>query len=940
MSKVIFLLTFLLIIGQSVNAQLELRLTSDTARATSEFVDIDVLVSNFTNIVSMQFSLNWNPEVFNFSSIENVTSALDQFSEAGNIGTPPGAAVVKDGELTVSWSLTSTEPRTLPNNTRLFTLRLFAAGANCSSTEIMFANRPLTTEVVNAGFDLLQVNGISGVARIDNGNCGGGGNENGVGIIIEDVSASQGTELCVPVIVRDFTDIGSIQGSLRWDPSILRFTRLAPKGLPGVAANSMSAENGALSFVWFLENNGVSLADNASVFDICFDVIGNTGSSTNIEIVNQPVPVEVANESGVSLPFFVRSGRVTVGSGGGQEIGVGFIAGNLFTGSDTSICVPITTKNFTGIAAFQLGVGFDASILRYREIRSRGVNNVEAGATNAANGELRVLWTTDNNTPFVTLADDAVMFELCFSVVGSVGQRSPIGFINLGGFPIEVSTESGLPTDFFVRDGSVTIGEDPAANQVELRSSNTRVRSGDTTCVDITVRNFNNINGLGFTIEWNQAVLRHVRQQNFNLPNLTGGSSNFNLVNAGQLRLVWTPTAGQSVPDGTSIFQVCYEALAACDSGQSTMIAFVGSNGGNVEVIGGQSQPLIPTLVTGTVIIDSCSADRNINLITITNTTCDGDRDGAVAVDFTGMVGAVMCRWTDESNSEVSTSCNLVGVAGGTYTLRVTDEDSVVTTRSFTVVSPDPINITAQVMGMNCLGGGSISLTATGGSGMGYTYAWSGGLPAQANVTNLSGGSYTVTVSDSEGCTDGGSYTISDAADMIILDSVEAIACPDDVNTGTLQLNVSGGEAPYTFMTSNGNISSGGRLTGLTNINNLTVIVTDNIGCQMTFNNIDVPCSTLPTDECIGRSIISPNGDGMNDVFEIGCLGRGQNRPNQIEIYDRWGKLVYQASNYNNDWGGTDLSGAPLNEGGYMWVLQTGSAGNRDLFRGTVTILR
>ncbi|RZK10154.1 MAG: DUF11 domain-containing protein, partial [Flavobacterium sp.] len=74
----------------------------------------------------------------------------------------------------------------------------------------------------------------------------------------------------------------------------------------------------------------------------------------------------------------------------------------------------------------------------------------------------------------------------------------------------------------------------------------------------------------------------------------------------------------------------------------------------------------------------------------------------------------------------------------------------------------------------------------------------------------------------------------------------------------------------------------------------------------------------------------SPNGDGSNEVFRIDCLDKYPN--NKLEVFNRYGSLVYSKNNYNNDWDGTaNVSGAinsdnMLPAGTYFYVLKTGTA--------------
>lgn len=98
-------------------------------------------------------------------------------------------------------------------------------------------------------------------------------------------------------------------------------------------------------------------------------------------------------------------------------------------------------------------------------------------------------------------------------------------------------------------------------------------------------------------------------------------------------------------------------------------------------------------------------------------------------------------------------------------------------------------------------------------------------------------------------------------------------------------------------------------------------------GCDASINvNVHSCILTIP-------NIITPNGDGVNDVFEI--VNLKESFPNSLlYIYDRWGKLIYSSTNYSNDWNGEDAS-----DGVYYWVLKV--ADNKDTeMQGNLTILR
>jgi len=81
-------------------------------------------------------------------------------------------------------------------------------------------------------------------------------------------------------------------------------------------------------------------------------------------------------------------------------------------------------------------------------------------------------------------------------------------------------------------------------------------------------------------------------------------------------------------------------------------------------------------------------------------------------------------------------------------------------------------------------------------------------------------------------------------------------------------------------------------------------------------------------------NVFTPNGDGINDVLRFDLLELFNG--NTLQVYNRWGKIVYESNDYQNDWDGGDLK-----EGTYFYVLDIDDpSGVQDVFKGTITILR
>lgn len=165
----------------------------------------------------------------------------------------------------------------------------------------------------------------------------------------------------------------------------------------------------------------------------------------------------------------------------------------------------------------------------------------------------------------------------------------------------------------------------------------------------------------------------------------------------------------------------------------------------------------------------------------------------------------------------------------GSYTLTVKNTQSGCIAKDSMVVEETPplvLNVT-QLNGVSCNGGnnGSLKANVSGGSTT-YAYIWSNGSQT-ATINNLSAGVYSVTVTDTEGCTKTGSGTITEPG--VLVANVSATGQTQiGLNNGSATVTPNGGSGPYTVKWSN-------NATTMTIFNlapgAYTVTVTDNKGC-------------------------------------------------------------------------------------------------------------
>jgi gliding motility-associated-like protein len=103
---------------------------------------------------------------------------------------------------------------------------------------------------------------------------------------------------------------------------------------------------------------------------------------------------------------------------------------------------------------------------------------------------------------------------------------------------------------------------------------------------------------------------------------------------------------------------------------------------------------------------------------------------------------------------------------------------------------------------------------------------------------------------------------------------------------------------------------------------NFTYVICNTFACDTALVTIDIPCDTIPDGEFQIYPGFSPNNDDINETFTITGLGEFPN--NRLQVFNRWGNLVYDKAGYTNDWAGT-WKGKDLPSGTYFYLLDLGN---------------
>ena len=333
----------------------------------------------------------------------------------------------------------------------------------------------------------------------------------------------------------------------------------------------------------------------------------------------------------------------------------------------------------------------------------------------------------------------------------------------------------------------------------------------------------------------------------FDLYDASFGSSSQNLKNL---------IAGSGALAGLTVEQILAEAnklIGGCGSIYTIDDIYYALSSINENYVGGK--------VTG-MYLTCCNI-----AVTCSNkpVSCYGGNDGTASVNITGGTSPFTYKWNN--NGTTATITNLVA---GTYSVTVTDKNGCTSTCQTTVSQPtQALSASININGViDCYGActGALDLTVTGGTSP-YTYNWSNGKTTQ-DLSALCAGTYTVTVTDKNGCTVKSSKTIGQPTKITVSVSVKDVNCYGGAD-GSVDITVTGGTSPYTYLWSNGKTTQD--ILGLV-AGSYSITVTDSKGCKEIKSGIIVnqPAAALTVSGTVTNVKCYGGKDGAIDVSVSG----------------------------------------------------------------------
>lgn len=259
-----------------------------------------------------------------------------------------------------------------------------------------------------------------------------------------------------------------------------------------------------------------------------------------------------------------------------------------------------------------------------------------------------------------------------------------------------------------------------------------------------------------------------------------------------------------------------------------------------------------------------------ISAINTSNPLCADSSNGSISVR---VISSIPCQFSINNGITWQADSNFINLPRGLYLVKVKTAFCEVPPYGLPVQLLDPVRLSSyigRVDSVRCNGeaNGAVELSVSGGVGP-YTFSWSNGATTE-DIVSLTPGTYTVTVTDNNGCVQRGtSATVFQPNPLVELSSTtDSVSCAGSADGGA-SITVGGGNGSYSYLWSNGATSSSiSSLSGGTYI----VTVTDRKGCQLSkvFNVYEAPSLTLTLTKTDAACYGSSTGSVQVDTMSIG----------------------------------------------------------------------
>ena len=312
------------------------------------------------------------------------------------------------------------------------------------------------------------------------------------------------------------------------------------------------------------------------------------------------------------------------------------------------------------------------------------------------------------------------------------------------------------------------------------------------------------------------------------------------------------------------------------------------------------------------------------------NSACDGT---ASAVATGGTPGAgYSYSWNTLPGQNTPAADSL---CAGTYICSVTDANSCMAKDTIVITAPTAISLLVSTTATDCNDSTGTATVSVFGGTAGYSYSWSPGGDTIQSVASLAAGTYTVTVTDTNGCSQSQTAIVNTVSGPSII----VTASDNNILSGTTTMLNTTGNGSYHWSPNTTLDCDTCQITVASPLETTTycVVVTDTNKCA------DSSCITIvveyPCDLAVPNAF-SPNNDGSNDLLTLHgwdkCVSEFS-----IIIFNRWGEKVFESSNPSASWDGNSKNEKTINSAVFVYYISaTLNSGESITRQGNISLIK
>ncbi|MDP4999368.1 MAG: cohesin domain-containing protein, partial [Saprospiraceae bacterium] len=328
----------------------------------------------------------------------------------------------------------------------------------------------------------------------------------------------------------------------------------------------------------------------------------------------------MGSEGGAGSNYFVLEAKEVA-----SEKDTVFFFTDMTVQQGSEVCIPVMVANLPEVYGLQFSIAFDSSQLIFQRVQAlnnslglfhvfRDQNFGFPGQGAVPHDRMTFLWTAPGAIPR-TLPDSTLLFEICFSAIGS-GVTS-LDFVSDPTSILYIDKNNEHYWDGPAKPGKVTINQPDTIREddIIIAVEDVSVSPGASFCMDITVTEFTNISALSFGLEFDITKLKFDQVQSLNqmlsISNENGadpfGYPGIGGIPQGRLEFDWSASGLVTFARPTTIFQACFTLLDSID----TEVIF--ANGPEEVFVGGAEAAPVPfSTKNGIIQVINPSKDSDI----------------------------------------------------------------------------------------------------------------------------------------------------------------------------------------------------------------------------------------------------------------------------------------------------------------------------------------